>query len=443
MSKFIVFTLLFSVFIHAQNNPANNHSDVEKPLKTMDISPKKFHEDESATKWLFARKAAQNLVEAPLEKVESLFHTLTLRNAMSIKAKSKRKLKREDKWERKRDEKRDQLMKNYIEDVNQSYGLDGLALTGDEAKDKALICAQNQAFNFDAYYKDLADIVNKVNQHKKMCICSAWSDCENRRCSCSRLCPFDFTLFRKTADQAKPTKDNQLHFRNHQNSIYKYKELTGFCWGHATVAQRMSQLAVFRPDKKIEHPEGSKKWVKHYKRVIDDLVHNRATNVDGFNNLYEFSGHPAFEEYIALQVSKVWAKQAAEIGNLSHFIRLRSQKKDNLKFVKKMKDYLDFNVTPVVVKSDKFSELSEVGYAHVVVAYKYEDMPDGSTRIYFRDNSDSIKENEKQNNYVEIKADGTRKGYDYDLHLEDRHFKRDIVRQVYSMQALCIENMCR
>ena len=234
-----------------------------------------------------------------------------------------------------------------------------------------------------------------------------------------------------------PSLENQLSFRNHQNSVFKYKELTGFCWGHATVGQRMSQLSVFNPAKKLPYEEGSRKWLRHYKKVIDDLVHNNAREVVGFANLNSFSKHPALEEYIALQVSKTWAKQAASIANLHHFIRLKGQEKVEQKFVKRVKEYLKFGIAPIVVKADEFPYF---GGSHVIIVYKYEERDDGTVRFYIRDNSAKSDDNAKMDLYFTI--DPNSEGSELNLTLIDRHFNRDIVKQTISMKLLCEKIQC-
>lgn len=420
-----LFFLILSHLIFAQ--------DSNDTKKSKDISSKKMYESIGPTRWLFVGKGLENIAELPFEMVESLFNTLTLRNHDELVWRSRRKLKKE-------------LPKKTIQEKNKEK------LIGDLKNEyvSQLPIVNCKKPHEQQEYAELDAIIKKVQEDDSDCFCSAWNTCEKEKCSCASLCPFDMTIMRKTAHQMIPSEENSLHFRNHAEGVFKYQELSGFCWGHSTVEQRMVQLSVFKPEEKCPYEEGSRDWVLFYKRIIDDLVHNTARIIPGFKNLYEFSGHPAFEEYIALQVSKTWAKQAAGIANMKHFIRLKNDKKSNLQFVKRTKEYIDFNVSPVIVKSEKidfsygfFSAFTDLGNAHAVVAYKYEVLENGSTKIYFRDNSETIESNAKGENYVVIGADGELIEGDYTYHLIDRHFKRDIVRQVASMQMLCFQEMCR
>jgi len=343
----------------------------------------KFHESTFPTYVLMGTKGAQNLIESPINIADSFYRTVAGKNYLKLVKNSRKKKEK---------------LKATQEDIDLSNS-----------------CQEKTS---ESPLDSLSKTLGKVDN----CECSAWHNCPNRECKLEDLCPFDLSIFKITAHQRIPTQSNSLSFRNHSNDI-PYKEITGFCWGHATTTQRLSNLSIFQPTAKVPHKEGSKEWLKFYKKIIDNIVlHNEAQIIPGFSNLYEFSSHPSFKDYFGKTVAKIWAKQAMNIRSIPDSAYFTSSSKKQEKFEESVEELLEFDVTPTIVIA---GGITEMGYSHVVVPWKVTKI-DGKKVICYRDNSTKVPSNLL-----------CRTTHDHRVDNFSYHAKKDLAVQAQSLRKIC------
>ena len=247
------------------------------------------------------------------------------------------------------------------------------------------------------------------------CACRAWGTCKKEVCSCSKLCPNNFEIFRKPplkdsiADLSK--KDNSLDFRNSGAiNLSSIKGTQGYCWGHASVTTKFNRMAFFQPNNKemrnklngAPNSLERKKAIKFYKKTIDDVIRNRATDIPGFTNLNELSGHPDLQSYIADRVAFSWADRAMTFQGLG--IALGTSKMGRSKsrnFIDDAVKKIDNNQQLQIV----FTKKGVTGKTHAVLVSHY--IKKGNeTILCIRDNNYSPEGNHSCRNRMYMDVDG-------------------------------------
>lgn len=218
-----------------------------------------------------------------------------------------------------------------------------------------------------------------------VCTCNAWGSCSTKSCSCEKLCPDSFEILSITSEQTIASVDNSFVFRNHTDmqpefdgkDLYPKANTNGYCWGHATLSQRFSRLALFEDlcSKRIDNlcdgvvgPKYSKevnkeKWLGYYKDIIDDIFNNRARVVPGFANMRTFSEDPDIREQLLLYVMKAWRQNSMSFEGLVKALKRRTSKRKGLKLVDDLLESLVNYQTPILVVG------KGVGETHVKVVW--------------------------------------------------------------------------
>lgn len=247
------------------------------------------------------------------------------------------------------------------------------------------------------------------------CSCRAWGTCKKNVCSCSKLCPDNFDIFRKPpmkdsiADLSK--KENSLDFRNSgAMTLSDIKGTQGYCWGHASVTTKFNRLAFFQPsstemrDKLNSAPNSAerKEAISYYKKVIDDVIDNKATNIKGFANLNDLSGHPDFQSYIANKVAHSWADRAMTFSGIGVALgSSKMSKTSSEKFIQDVIKKIENNHQPQIV----FTKEGAVGMTHAVLVSHY--IKEGNrTILCIRDNNYSPYGNYTCRNKMYVDRDG-------------------------------------
>lgn len=217
-------------------------------------------------------------------------------------------------------------------------------------------------------------------------------------------CKLGFEVLALNKHQFVPTQENSLTFRNHDDFVYPIKNPLGFCWGHAKVTQKFNRLAHFRPDLKIKHKPGSRKWKKHYKRIVKDIaLKNKPRIIEGFANLHEFSSDPYIEKRLGKAVGRNWADLAMNIRGLKTGLKKQNTKEERLKILEQLKTRLEKNQIPTVTMHYLGENFTET---HIVVIWK--DLgkdENGYHKFCARDNNSEYATNVSCENYLLVNED--------------------------------------
>lgn len=237
---------------------------------------------------------------------------------------------------------------------------------------------------------DLKDVTTAILNNA--CECRSWGTCEKNVCSCEKLCPNSFEIFKrenveKLSDLSSP--ENSLAFRNGGGGS-KYEMTQGYCWGHASMTSRFNRLAFFDDNEKAPFDlkssdyEEQMKAVDFYKERIDLISQNKATSIPGFKNLREFSDHPALQSYIADVVAETWAKNAMSFQGLINISSSKpSKREDNEKMFYELKEKIDSHQQPQLL----FNEEGNALKSHVALISHYEIDSKGEMILCVRDNN--------------------------------------------------------
>lgn len=154
------------------------------------------------------------------------------------------------------------------------------------------------------------------------CQCEPWGSCVKEACPCNILCPDNFHIFRRksmASVRELTNEEDSLAFRNYTDDgpvEGRIRSTDGVCWGHAALTQKFNRLAFFKPDSRppyqlnSSNPDERKKAIRFYRKLIDDVVKNKATEIPGYPNLLAFSGDPEFSNYFHDKVTREWADRA-------------------------------------------------------------------------------------------------------------------------------------
>lgn len=272
--------------------------------------------------------------------------------------------------------------------------------------------------------------------------CDAWGEI-NESCSCQNVCPLDSSLFLINSYQFKPEVENSLVDRNHSYD-YPLGDYWGHCWGHATLTQRLTRLAIFRPDENVPYLEGSKSWVKFYKKIIKDISRNRAQVVPGFANIHQFSQHPLLRNIFRNSLSRLWFDKSVTLLGLGQTSSGHYTKRSRLRFVERVRERINMNQTPLVVANAPIPLVGPFLDSHVLVAWKIYENEMGNTVICYRDSNLAPEKNADCFAHDIISPQGAVLKYWW---LSNKsiayHEDSDTYKQLKSLQQLCQKLMCQ
>ncbi len=215
-------------------------------------------------------------------------------------------------------------------------------------------------------------------------LCSKWQD-ESEDCSCEDVCPMDLSLLELNKQQYLPTAKNSLVYRNH-DYFYPFGDGFGHCWGHASMTQRLTRLAIFAPEQNMDSAS-SKEWKRFYKKIIRDLSNNKARIVPGFANILEFSSHPVIKEQFRKRLSLLWFKNAMTVSGLIQTGTGHYTNSGRLRYVKHVQERLARNQTPLVVANSPIPIVGTFFNSHAIIAWKSYTDDYGNNVICYRDNN--------------------------------------------------------
>jgi hypothetical protein len=259
--------------------------------------------------------------------------------------------------------------------------------------------------------EDLEDLRDAVREN--FCSCKAWGTCTSNECKCEFLCPKTLDILKRIEPISELSKtENSMAFRNPgpgSNIADNYSSQQGHCWGHASITSKFNRLAFFNPEKQPPHslsaesPEEQNKAIEYYKKKIDEIVDNKATDIPGFVNLQQFSQHPALQGYIGDKVATTWANNAMTFQGL--FTSLKDSpmsREDNESFISSVKRKINNNEQPQIVFTDKGSKFD----THAVLVSHYI-VEDGKTVLCVRDNNSDPFKNYSCQNKMYLQENGT------------------------------------
>jgi len=259
-----------------------------------------------------------------------------------------------------------------------------------------------------------AEVVDLRNNIRALaCSCKAWGSCTKNECSCEFLCPKTLELLKRT-DTLKElsSEKNSLAFRNPSpwNQIGEnHSSEMGHCWGHASTTSKFNRLAFFDKSKKppfslsSNNIDEQNQAIEYYKKKINDVLDNKATDIEGFSNLNELSDHPALQGFLGDRIAEEWASNAMTFQGL--FTSLKSKpmsERKNRKFIDDVKRKLDNHEQPQIVFTGKNSPF----FTHAVLVSHYEVDKNGKTILCLRDNNSSPITNLNCENAMFLKDDG-------------------------------------
>lgn len=229
-----------------------------------------------------------------------------------------------------------------------------------------------------------------------VCTCRPWGTCRKNLCSCEKLCPQGFDIFRRkplmSSTEDLSTKENSLAFRNDGAMRLSSIEGTqGYCWGHASMTTKFNRLGFFQPgDKKkyeaLDAAPGSAartEAVEYYKEIIDDIADNKVREIPGFANLYELSSHPDLQSYIADKVAYEWADRAMTFQGMTTALGTSAMNREDAdKFIENVREKLSHNYQPQIV----FTGEGKMGFTHAVLVSGIRTIK-GQTVLCLRDNN--------------------------------------------------------
>lgn len=282
-----------------------------------------------------------------------------------------------------------------------------------------------------------------------VCECKEWGSCTKDLCSCEKLCPDNLNIFKRppfknTQELTEP--ENGLAFRN--ETVGKNEMTSGYCWGHANINSQFNRMAFFNPKAKAPYDLNSssadeqEKAVEFYKKIIDRVTSNKATDIPGFENLREFSDHPALQSYLGDKMSETWAEKAMSWQGVAVASGSKAKSKSYYEGVlKNVKEKLEVGVQPTVVFTKKGSPF----LTHAVLVSHIVKDKRGNDKYCLRDNNHSDHYNAQCWNYLKLSADGT-------LSYPDSYFgelgdikvahneEADMVAQADSLRERCLSD---
>lgn len=246
------------------------------------------------------------------------------------------------------------------------------------------------------------------------CQCEAWGTCVKEACACKVLCPDNFHIFRRngmTSVQSLTNEDDSLAFRNYTDPEPvegRIRSTNGICWGHAAVTQKFNRVAFFKPDSRppyqinSSNPDERKKAIRFYKKLIDDVIDNKASEIPGYANLKAFSDDPEFSNYFKDKVTREWADRAMSWQGLRVAISDEPQPREhNERIFAEARRRLTLNQQPNLV----FTEENRRFFTHASLI-SHEETINGKTVLCMRDNNYDESFNAICGSYVYVNPEG-------------------------------------
>lgn len=246
------------------------------------------------------------------------------------------------------------------------------------------------------------------------CKCEPWGTCLKDACSCGILCPDNFHIFRRngmTSVRSLTNPQDGLAFRNFfdpEPVEGRIRSTDGVCWGHAALTQRFNRLGFFRPEVRPPYriystdPEERKKAIKFYKKIIDDVVNNKATEIPGYANLQAFSGDPEFSNYFHDKVTREWADRAMSWQGLRVAVASEPRTRTHNEIIfAEVKKRLSLNQQPNLIFTEKGRRFET--HASLV---SHEETKNGKQVLCMRDNNYLEADNAACISYMYINEQG-------------------------------------
>lgn len=260
---------------------------------------------------------------------------------------------------------------------------------------------------------DALSILNKRDSNNlsglkdKMCTCEAWGTCDAKSCSCQKLCPQNFEILNRSKTASDDSKDNSLSFTNSDPDFYtKYKDYTGFCWGHAVITQRFNRLAQFHPAREKLGKNDPLIRQRELKSIISKLNNNEPVDIAGYKNLQDFSSDPEVKELLEDTVKKNWARNAMSTQGL-HIVA--SGEPNPVEETKKLFEDIDFRIKHNQMPAVVFNDKNSAAYAHTVLVSGTGTDSDGKRYLCIRDNNYAPERSYNCKNKMVLNEDGSLK----------------------------------
>lgn len=257
------------------------------------------------------------------------------------------------------------------------------------SKDTSFISGSGscQSGTEDALEMVLDKTANSFSKIKdKLCSCKAWGSCDNKSCSCEKLCPEGFEILNRGVDNDAP--ENSLSFNNGDTAFYKKDSgYTGYCWGHAVVTQRFNRLATFNPGIKKQFTGEDEKSMRlrNYQYIIDKINNNEPIEIIGFKNLKEFSSDPEVKDLLQESVKKNWGENAMSMQGLAMVTNTRSQGEE---YYTKVFDDIEYRLSKHQEPAIVINQVGEGSSAHTfLISGSGVDKTTGERYLCARDNN--------------------------------------------------------
>lgn len=232
----------------------------------------------------------------------------------------------------------------------------------------------------------LSDEDNMTSIKDQLCTCTAWGTCDVKSCSCDKLCPNSFGIFKKVNEGEWDSAANTLSFTNGDNKfVDNDPSYSGYCWGFSVLTQRFNRLATFSPatEKKYQSIEEESSRIQEYKRIIAQLNRNEPVTIPGFKSLQEFSTDPEVKNLLEDSVKEIWAANATGTQGLA---MVTSTKTPDSKKLNDLFDDIEFRLKNNLSPSIVYNEPSGFATAHVLQVSSTSVNEAGERYLCLRDN---------------------------------------------------------
>jgi hypothetical protein len=249
---------------------------------------------------------------------------------------------------------------------------------------------------------------NILKIKQKLCSCTAWGTCDAKSCSCEKLCPEDFSIFKKPlASKELDSPDDTLSFTNFSNKFSNGLTYKGYCWGISLLTQRFNRMATFSSKKTKQFTTAGQdsNRIRFYKDIIERINNNEVVDIPGFANLKEFSEDPEVKDLLEDSVKDLWSENAMSSQGLGMVVSSKTPEKDDLN---KMFDDIEFRLKNNLSPSIVYNHSDDRADAHVLlVSGSGVRAETGERYLCLRDNT--YVASMSQNCYIKmiIKTDGT------------------------------------
>ncbi|MEA9357822.1 hypothetical protein SHI21_16445 [Bacteriovorax sp. PP10] len=239
----------------------------------------------------------------------------------------------------------------------------------------------------------------------KLCSCSPWGTCDAKSCSCEKLCPNDFSIFKPVKELDAP--EDTLSFTNYNNKFSSGLTYKGYCWGISLLTQRFNRMASFSPKKSKQFTTAGQdsNRIRFYKGIINRINNNEVVDIPGFANLKEFSEDPEVKDLLEDSVKDLWSENAMSSQGLAMVASAKTPEKDELN---KMYDDIEFRLKNNLSPSIVYNLSDDRTDAHVLlVSASGVRAETGERYLCLRDNTFVASMSQNCNLKMIIKKDGT------------------------------------